>query len=32
MSTYVCSDIHGQYDLYKSMLDEINCKRQIMTR
>jgi len=24
MSTYVCSDIHGQYDLYKSMLDEIN--------
>ena len=24
MSTYVCSDIHGQYDLYKTMLNEIN--------
>ena len=24
MSTYVCSDIHGQYGLYKSMLHEIN--------
>ena len=24
MSTYVCSDIHGQYDLYKTMLQEIN--------
>ena len=23
MAIYVCSDIHGQYDLYKQMLDEI---------
>ena len=24
MSTYVCSDIHGQYELYNAMLQEIN--------
>lgn len=24
MSTYVCSDIHGQYGLYKAMLEQIN--------
>lgn len=24
MSTYVCSDIHGQFDLYKTMLQKIN--------
>ena len=24
MSTYICSDIHGQYDLYKSMLQAID--------
>lgn len=24
MSIYVCSDIHGQYDLYRIMLNEIN--------
>ena len=23
MSTYVCSDIHGQYDLYARMFEEI---------
>ena len=24
MSTYICSDIHGQYDLYKAMLQAID--------
>ena len=24
MAIYVCSDIHGQYDLFKKILDKIN--------
>ena len=28
MSTYVCSDIHGQYGLYKSMLEQIEFSKE----
>ena len=28
MSTYVCSDIHGQYGLYQTMLQEINFTKE----